>query len=46
MGYELAETGLQVGTYILLGVVVLLVGAAAIILGRVIAKRNKENKLD
>lgn len=45
MPLELAQTGLTVSTYIVLGLVVLLVGAALFIVARALRARNKENKL-
>lgn len=45
MPLELAQTGLAVSTYIVLGLVVLLVGAALFIVARALRARNKENKL-
>ncbi|WP_374946398.1 LPXTG cell wall anchor domain-containing protein [Agreia sp.] len=45
MPLELAQTGLTVSTYIVLGLVVLLVGAALFIVARALRSRNKETKL-
>jgi LPXTG-motif cell wall-anchored protein len=45
MPIELAQTGLTVSTYIVLGLVVLLVGAALFIVARALRARNKENRL-
>jgi LPXTG-motif cell wall-anchored protein len=45
MPLELAQTGLTVSTYIVLGLVVLLVGAALFIVARALRARNKENRL-
>jgi LPXTG-motif cell wall-anchored protein len=45
MPIELAQTGLTVSTYIVLGLVVLLVGAALFIVARALRARNKENQL-
>lgn len=41
MQYELAQTGLQIGTYIVIGIVVVLVGAALFILTKAVSKKNK-----
>jgi LPXTG-motif cell wall-anchored protein len=46
MTYELAQTGLTVSTYIVLGLVVLLVGAALFIVARALRARNKDNRLE
>jgi LPXTG-motif cell wall-anchored protein len=45
MPIELAQTGLTVSTYIVLGLVVLLVGAALFIVARALRARNKDNQL-
>ncbi|MDN4642103.1 LPXTG cell wall anchor domain-containing protein [Agreia sp. PsM10] len=45
MPLELAQTGLTVSTYIVLGLVVLLVGAALFIVARALRARNKDNRL-
>ena len=45
MPIELAQTGLSVSTYIVLGLVVLLVGAALFIVARALRARNKDNRL-
>ena len=45
MPIELAQTGLTVSTYIVLGLVVLLVGAALFIVARALRARNKDNRL-
>lgn len=45
MPLELAQTGLDVSTYIVLGLVVLLVGAALFIVARALRARNKDNRL-
>jgi LPXTG-motif cell wall-anchored protein len=46
MPLELAQTGLTVSTYIVLGLVVLLVGAALFIVARALRARNKDNRLE
>ena len=45
MPLELTQTGLTVSTYIVLGLVVLLVGAALFIVARALRARNKDNRL-
>ena len=45
MPIELAQTGLTVSTYIVLGLVVLLVGAALFIVARALRSHNKNNQL-
>jgi LPXTG-motif cell wall-anchored protein len=45
MPLELAQTGLTVSTYIVLGLVVLLVGAALFIVARALRAHNKDNQL-
>ncbi|CAD6006674.1 LPXTG cell wall anchor domain-containing protein [Agreia sp. COWG] len=45
MPIELAQTGLSISTYIVLGLVVLLVGASLFIVARALRQHNKNNRL-